>query len=409
MRRSKPSALRARPAGAVRAKPAKAVRAKPAKALRATPAKAVRATPGRDAASEYESCACVTDLEEVARARLPRSVYDYYAGGAEDEQTLEANRDAFRHVFLRPRALVGVSAVDPSTSVLGVPVSMPVLIAPTAYQRMAHPDGELATARAAGAAGTIMIVSTIATCSLEEVAAAATGPLWFQLYMAPEREICRDLLRRAEAAGYRAICLTVDTPVLGRRERDVRNRFSLPPGLTLRNFEGDRATMPRTKAGSGFAVAASRLIDSSLTWDSVAWIRSETKLPIVVKGVIAAADADLAVQAGVSGIVVSNHGGRQLDGCEPTLRALPHVVEAVAGRVEVLMDGGVRRGTDVLKALGLGARAVLVGRPVLWGLAAGGEQGVRFTLEMMRSELVMAMGLSGCPTVGAITRELIAS
>ncbi|HEU5311331.1 MAG TPA: alpha-hydroxy acid oxidase [Candidatus Eisenbacteria bacterium] len=377
---------------------------KPSRSAR-RPATAARVVP----AAEYEACACVTELEEIARARLPRPVYDYYAGGAEDEQTLHANREAFRHVYLRPRALVGVSAVDPSTSVLGTPVSMPVLIAPTAYQRMAHPDGELATARAAGAAGTLMVVSTIATSSLEEVAEAATGPLWVQLYMAPEREISRDLLRRAEASGYRAICLTVDTPVLGRRERDVRNRFSLPSGLSLRNFEGDRATMPRTQAGSGFAVAASRLIDASITWDSVAWIRSETKLPVVVKGVIAAADVELAIQAGVSGIVVSNHGGRQLDGCEPTLRALPHVVEAAAGRVEVLMDGGVRRGTDVLKALGLGARAVLVGRPVLWGLTAGGEAGVRFTLEMLRSELVMAMGLSGCPNVASIGPELIAT
>ena len=356
----------------------------------------------------YESCACVTDLEAVAKSRLPSAVYDYYAGGAEDEQTLAANREAFRHVFLRPRALVGVGEVDPSTTVLGTRVSMPVLIAPTAYQRMAHEEGELATARAAGAAGTLMVASTIATSSLEEIAEAATGPLWFQLYVSPERDLCRDLIQRAEAAGYGAICLTVDTPVLGRRERDVRNRFALPPGLSLRNFEGDLARMPRTKLGSGFAAAASRLIDATITWDTVGWIRSETKLPVVVKGVIAAADAHLAVEAGVSAIVVSNHGGRQLDGCEPTLRALPNVVEAVAGRVEVLMDGGVRRGTDVLKALGLGARAVLVGRPVLWGLAAGGEAGVRFALEMLRSELVMAMGLAGCPTVDAIGPELIA-
>jgi len=362
----------------------------------------------RSAGTEYESCACVTDLEEVARRHLHPAVYDYYAGGAEDEQTLTANREAFRHVFLRPRALVGVSTVDPSTSVLGIPVSMPVLIAPTAYQRMAHPDGELATARAAAAADTLMVVSTIATSSLEEVAEVATGPLWFQLYVSPERAICRDLLHRAEAAGYHAICLTVDTPVLGRRERDVRNRFALPQGLSLRNFEGDLARFPRTKTGSGFAAAASRLIDSSISWDTLAWIRSETKLPIVVKGVIAAADVDLALQAGVSAIIVSNHGGRQLDGCEPTLRALPNVVEAAAGRVDVLMDGGVRRGTDVLKALGLGARAVLVGRPILWGLAAGGEAGVRFTLEMLRSELVMAMSLAGCPSVKAIGPELIA-
>ena len=371
-------------------------------------AKAMPVAVATSAVAAYEACACVMDLEEIARGHLHPAVYDYYAGGAEDEQTLAANRDAFRHVFLRPRALVGVSRVDPSTSVLGAPVSMPILVAPTAYQRMAHPDGELATARAAGAAGTLMVASTIATSSLEEIAGAATGPLWFQLYVSPERDICRDLLHRAEAAGYRAICLTVDTPVLGRRERDVRNRFQLPQGLSLRNFDGDLARFPRVKTGSGFAAAASRLIDASITWDTIAWIRSETKLPVVVKGVIAAADVELAIRAGVSAIVVSNHGGRQLDGCEPTLRALPNVVEAAAGRVEVLMDGGIRRGTDVLKALGLGARAVLVGRPVLWGLAAGGEAGVRFALEMLRSELVMAMGLAGCRDVGAIGPELIA-
>jgi 4-hydroxymandelate oxidase len=358
------------------------------------------------AASPLDACACVADLEIIARRKLPQGVYDYYAGGAEDEQTLDANREAFRRVFLRPRALVGVARVDTATTVLGSPVSLPVLIAPVAYQRMADPEGEVATARAAAAAGTLMIVSTIATASIEEIAEAAPGPRWFQLYMAPERALSEDLIARAEAAGYQGICLTVDTPMLGRRERDVRNRFA-PTGMVLRNFEGDLARMPRTRMGSGFAAGASRLLDPSITWGSVRWMRSVTRLPIIVKGVIAAADVEPAIDAGVSAIVVSNHGGRQLDGCEPALAALPNVVEAAAGRVEIYVDGGVRRGSDVVKALALGARAVLIGRPVVWGLAAGGQAGVACALEMLRSELAMAMALCGCPTIASIERELV--
>jgi len=368
-----------------------------------------RAAPRKraDVEPDLGACTCVTDLEAVARRNLPQGVYDYYAGGAEDEQTVEANRDAFRKVFLRPRALVGVGQIDTAITVLGIPVSMPVLVAPTAYQRLAHPDGELATARATGESGTIMVASTIATYSLEEIARAAAAPLWFQLYVQPDREVSRELIRRADAAGYRALCLTVDTPQLGRRERDVRNEFHLPPGITMRNFGDERAGMPRPGHGSGFAAAASRLLDATLTWDAIAWLKSETRLPIVVKGIIAAEDASLAVESGADAIIVSNHGGRQLDGCEPTLQALPNVVEAVAGRIEVYLDGGVRRGTDVIKALALGARAVLVGRPVLWGLAAGGQAGVRCALEMLRTELTLAMQLVGAPAVSAIGSHLI--
>lgn len=359
-----------------------------------------------EASPALEACACVTDLEAIAKQKLPKGVYDYYAGGAEDEQTVHGNRDAYRHVYLRPRALVGVARVDTATTVLGTPISLPVLLAPVAYQRMADPEGEVATARAAAAAGTLMVVSTIATASIEEVASAApAAPRWFQLYMAPEREISEHLIARAEAAGYRALCLTVDTPLLGRRERDVRNRFN--PGMALANFEGDIAWMPRTQTGSAFAVGASRLLDPSLTWETVRWMRGRTKLPIIVKGIIAASDVEPAIEAGVSGIVVSNHGGRQLDGCEPTLAALPNVVQAAAGRVEVYVDGGVRRGTDVVKALALGARAVLIGRPIVWGLAAAGQAGVASALDMLRSELAMAMALCGCPTIDAIGRELV--
>lgn len=362
------------------------------------------------ASAALAACACIADLEAIAKRKLPRAHYDYYAGGAEDELTLTANREAFRKYFIRPRALVDVGRIDTRTSALGTPVSMPILVAPTAYQKMAHPDGELAMARGTAQSNTIMVASTIATYDLESIAKAATGPLWFQLYVQPERSLSRDLAQRAEAAGYRALCLTVDTPQLGRRERDVRNGFTLPPGVRMMNFEGGRSEMPRRAPPGTSAMAAysAALLDPTLTWDSIAWLKSETKLPIVVKGVIAGEDAALAVESGAAAVLVSNHGGRQLDACEPTLRALPNVVEAVAGRVEVYMDGGVRRGTDVLKALALGARVVFVGRAALWGLAAGGQAGVHRALEMLRAELTLAMLLSGCPDLSSIVPGTVA-
>ncbi len=360
----------------------------------------------RTKAASLDGCVNVLDFEALARKRMKRAFFDYYAGGAEDERTLEANRGAFAEIFLRPRVLVDVSRIETATTALGAPVSMPILIAPTAFHRLAHRDGELATARAAGAARTLMVASTISTCSLEEIAQAATGPLWYQLYVYKDRSLARNLIRRAEAAGYRALCLTVDTPQLGRRERDERNRFTLPRGIRMKNFEEaglDVATM-----GMSFAVYAGRQLDPSLTWDAVEWLRSETSLPILLKGVIAAEDAARSVERGVQGIIVSNHGGRQLDGAEATIRALPRVVDAVAGRAEVYVDGGVRRGADVLKALALGARAALVGRPCLWGLAAGGEKGVARVLAMLRHELTIAMALCGCPSVPSIDRSLVA-
>jgi len=362
------------------------------------------ATPG---ARAIASCANVLDFEAIARSRLERAFYDYYAGGAEDERTLAANRGAFAEVFLRPRVLVDVSRIQTAGPVLGSQVSMPVLVAPTAFHRLAHPDGELATARAAGAARTLMVASTIATYTIEEIARAATAPLWFQLYVYKDRGLARNLIQRAEKAGYRALCLTVDTPHLGSRERDFRNRFTLPAGIEMRNLA--EAGIDASRLGDSFRSYVHRQLDCSLTWDAVEWLRGETKLPLVLKGIIAAEDAVLAVERGVDGIIVSNHGGRQLDGTEATLHALPRVVDAVAGRAEVFMDGGVRRGTDVVKALALGARAVLVGRPCLWGLAAAGEEGVLRVLEMFRQELMLAMALCGCPDLGAIDRSLIAS
>jgi len=352
----------------------------------------------------------VAEFEALAGRSMPRGAFDYYAGGAEDEQTLRANRDAFGELFLRPRMLAGLRPIDTATRVLGIPLATPVLIAPTAFQKLAHPDGECATARAAGRTGTLMTLSTIASTSLEDVAAAASGPLWFQLYVYKDRAITRELLRRAKKAGYLGIVLTVDTPVLGRRERDLHNRFALPPGIRLENLawlESSVEGITGWSAASSFWAYVHEQLDASLTWEALSWLRTETDLPLIVKGVLTAEDARLAVEHGAQAIIVSNHCGRQLDGAEATVRALPEVVEAVGGRVEVLLDGGVRRGTDVLKALGLGARAVLLGRPILWGLAARGEDGVVQVLEMLRRELEVSMALCGLSDLAGVTRALV--
>jgi 4-hydroxymandelate oxidase len=336
--------------------------------------------------------------------------YDYYASGAEDERTLADNVAAWQRLRLRPRCLVDVSTRDLSTTVLGRPVSMPVLIAPTAFQRLAHPDGELATARAAAAEGTVMGLSTLSTSTLEEVAAAnGGGARWFQLYVYKDRGITRALVERAEGAGYEALALTVDAPLFGRRLRDMRNGFALPAGLTAANLvPGGMGEVRRVDDDSGLATYIATMLDQSITWRDVAWLRSITRLPVIVKGVARGDDAAQAMAHGAAGIIVSNHGGRQLDTAIATADALPEIVDAVGDRGEVYVDGGVRRGTDVLKALALGARAALVGRPVLWGLAVDGEAGVRKALGMLRAELDLAMALCGCPTVGAITRDLVA-
>jgi 4-hydroxymandelate oxidase len=350
----------------------------------------------------------IDNYEALARERLAAASFDYYAGGAGDELTLAANRTALDHLHLQTRVLVDVSSIAPATRVLRTDLSFPVMLAPTAFNKLAHPDGEVGAARAAGDAGTVMIASTFSTCSLEEIATAAAGPLWFQLYVYKDRAVTLDLVSRAEAAGYQAIVLNVDTPVLGRRFRDVRNDFALPERLTLRNFETP-STHARWKAASlSFAAWVHDLIDPSLTWDAVEWLRSNTRLPVILKGILAPDDGRRAVESGVDGIVVSNHGGRQLDGAVASIVALPQVADAVAGRVEVLMDGGIRRGSDVLKALALGARAVLIGRPYLWGLAVGGEAGVRDVLRILRSELELAMALTGRPSIESIDGTLIA-
>lgn len=344
----------------------------------------------------------IFDYEKLAQAKLPPAVWDYYAGGSEDEVTLRENRAAFERIRLRPRVLVDCSTVDMSTTVLGTSVSMPILVAPTASHGLLYPDGECATARAVGASGTLMVASTSATRSAGEIASAATGPLWFQLYPHRSLEVTAQLVQRAEAAGYRAIALTADTPLLGRRERDVRNSFEIADYVTFMNYHEVNA------ADVAEAIDDSRAARHRFdTWETVDWLRSQTSLPVLVKGILTAEDALIALEHGVAGIMVSNHGGRQLDGAIPTIEALPEIVAAVAGRCEVYVDGGVRRGTDVLKALALGARAVLVGRPVLWGLAVNAEEGVRHVLELLRAELALAMTLAGRPTLASIDRSLV--
>jgi 4-hydroxymandelate oxidase len=346
--------------------------------------------------------------EAAARERLPRVVYDYYAGASDDEITLRANRSAFRELFLRPRVLTDVGVVDTVLELLGERLSVPILLAPTAFQKLAHPDGELAPARASRAVGSLLVASTLSTTPVEEVGRAAGGPFWFQLYVYRDRGLSRELVARAIAAGCTALCLTVTFPVAGNRERDVRNRFMLPRGVEMANFSGLAQSAFPEALGSGLAAFVAEQFDPTLGWDAVEWLREVSGLPVLLKGIVTPEDAALAVEHGAAGVIVSNHGGRQLDTAEPTIRALPRVVEAVDARVPVLVDGGIRRGTDVLKALALGARAVLIGRPVLWGLAAEGEAGVERVLALLSEELVRAMALAGRPSLASIDRGVLA-
>jgi 4-hydroxymandelate oxidase len=330
----------------------------------------------------------VDDYEPVAKAKLDADVYDYFAGGAGDERTLEQNLRAFDRWVIRPRVLRGSGSPDTSTEIIGTQVSSPVLVAPWAYQGRAHPDGERGTVRGAARAGTVAVVSSTAVDDLEGIAAASGGPKWWQLYLFAEPERSADMLARVVVSGYQAICWTVDFPVAGLRHRDTRSGFTMP---------------------FGHDDTADYTYEPDMTWDHLGWIREHAPgLPVLVKGILTAEDAVLAVEHGVDGIVVSNHGGRQLDACSASLDALPEVVEAVAGRVPILMDGGVRRGTDVLKAIALGAAAVLVGRPVAWGLAAEGEDGVAGVLEILRAEFENTMALAGCRTVAEIDGGLVA-
>ena len=348
------------------------------------------------------------EYEALAQARLTAMAYDYYASGAHDEITLRENHAAYDRIALRYRVLRDISQRSTATTVMGQPIRMPVIVAPTAFHKLAHPEGEVATVRAAGNDGTLMILSTLSTTSIEEVLAAATGPVWFQLYVYKDRGATRALVERAEAAGCSALVLTVDAQVWGRRERDVRNRFQLPAGLSVKNLmPAGQEAFPKEAQDSGLAAYVTSLFNQTLSWKDVEWLCGLTKLPVLLKGIVHPEDARQAADYGAAGVIVSNHGGRQLDTAPATIAALPDIVDAVAGRVEVLIDGGIRRGTDVVKALAYGARAVAVGRPVLWGLAADGQRGVERVLELLRFEVDLALGLCGCARVEEIGRNLL--
>ncbi|KAF1642609.1 Hydroxyacid oxidase 2, partial [Eudyptes chrysocome] len=327
---------------------------------------------------------CLSDFEAYAKKYLPKIAWDFFAAGADDCSTRDENILAYKRIRFRPRMLRDVSVMDIRTKLLGTEISFPVGIAPTGFHQLAWPDGEKSTARAAKAMNTCYIASTYSTCTLEEISAAAPGGLrWFQLYIHRNRAVSQQLVQRAEALGFQGLVLTADLPYTGKRRDDVRNGFRLPPHMTLKNLEG------------AFEVCKMSLLDPSVTWNDIYWLRSLTHLPIIIKGILTKEDAELAVRHGVQGIIVSNHGGRQLDGGPATIDALVEVVEAVQGRVEVYLDGGIRKGSDVLKALALGAKCVFIGRPALWGLAYKGEEGLQDVLRILQDEFCLSMALAG--------------
>ena len=353
----------------------------------------------------------LADHEQHARTQLDDNAWAYFSGGAADEISLRANRSAWDALPLWPRVLRPLAGGHTRVPLLGRTLAHPILLAPVAFQRMAHPDGELAMAYAAAALGAGVVLSTQASVSLESVAQAVLpdpgrGPLWFQLYLQPDRGFTQALVQRAEAAGYEALVLTVDAPTSGVRDRERRAGFRLPPGVGPVNLAGLQAP-----ASPPLSPGQSALFDGLLhhapTWDDIAWLQSITRLPVLLKGVLHPADARQAVSVGAAGLIVSNHGGRTLNTAPATASALPRVVKAVQGKVPVLVDGGIRRGTDVLKAMALGASAVLVGRPAVWGLANAGAAGVAHVLRLLRDELEVAMALTGCATLAEATPALL--
>jgi 4-hydroxymandelate oxidase len=344
------------------------------------------------------------DYEQLARDKLSKMAYDYYAGGADNAVTLRENNAAFDRLRLYPRVLVDVSQRSTTTTLLGQTIPAPIVIAPMALAGMAHADAELATAR--GAAGIPLTVSTVSSRSIEEIAAAAQTPLWFQLYIYRDRAITQSLVQRAESSGYRTLVVTVDVPLAGNRERDRRNQFRLPPDVTARNFENvDLHNFSGSPGESSIAAYVNSQFDPSLTWADLDWLASMTNLSVIVKGILRADDARRACDHGAKGIVISNHGGRQLDTVPATIDLLPHIAAEV--NTELLIDGGIRRGTDIIKALALGAKAVMVGRPIMWGLAVGGADGVRHVLEILRTEFDHALALCGCASVTDVTPDLM--
>ncbi|XP_075744172.1 uncharacterized protein LOC119187728 [Rhipicephalus microplus] len=347
------------------------------------------------------------DIERLAHAKMLPKVTTFYQDGADQQQTIAENLLAFKRLRLLPRVMRDVSTIDTECTLLGQRLSMPVGISPTALQKMAHPDGESATARAAANAGTVMVLSALSTTSMEDVACGAPGGVrWLQMEVVKDRSVTIDFLSRAERLGYGAIVLTVDMPVFGLRVATVKNRMTYPEHLCLANFKGTNYSHTQGLKESCLEQLRESF-DRSLTWDVLAWIKSITKLPVVVKGILTGEDACEAVNHGASAILVSNHGGRQLDGVPATIEVLASVVRAVRGRCEVYMDGGVRRGTDVIKALALGARAVFVGRPVIWGLAYNGEEGVKKVLDIFKTELERALALMGCASLSDIKAGMV--
>jgi 4-hydroxymandelate oxidase len=345
------------------------------------------------------------EYEPRARERVPAVAWEYLSGGSGDERTLAWNRERFDATRLWPHVMRDVSRVDTRCSLLGLELASPVLLAPTGFHRLFHDEGELATARGAGAAGALYTISTAATTSIEDIAVMASGPLAFQLYVQRDRGVTRELVQRAEASGCRALMLTVDTPVLGARDREQRTALELPPGVELANLRTLRAQNPDAPT---FAHGAHNpFLDPSLTWQGLEWLAGITKLPIVAKGILRPDDALLALQHGAAAIGVSNHGGRGLDTVPATIDVLPRIAAAVAGRAPILLDGGVRRGVDVVKALALGADAVMIGRPYLWGLGAAGADGVARVLRVLDTELEFAMAQCGAATLDQLTNELI--
>lgn len=356
----------------------------------------------------------VADYARAARGALTKDVLDYYEGGAMDEFALRENTAGWERLKLHYRVLAGVGPRELSTTVLGQPISMPIAVAPTAFHKLACPEGEIAAAKAAKHAGTLFILSSLSNTAMESVLAEAASPRWFQLYIYKDREITRALVQRAEAAGAEAIVLTVDAPGLGTRERDMRNRFSLPAGLTVENLAPlGKGTMPEGSvtsdpvSGSGLAAYVRDNFKSDLSLDDLDWLCSCTRLPAVIKGVCRGDDARRIADHGAKAIVVSNHGGRQLDAAPATCEVLPHIVDQAGDCCEIYIDGGIRRGSDVLKAIALGARAVMIGRPLLWGLSVGGERGAAQILEILRRELDEAMLLCGCTKLQDINASLL--
>ncbi|XP_048050190.1 hydroxyacid oxidase 2 isoform X2 [Megalobrama amblycephala] len=348
---------------------------------------------------------CLNDFEEYAKRHLPKTTWDYYEAGADECTTRDDNLQAYKRIRFRPRILRDVSINDTRTTVLGTEISFPVGIAPTAFHCLAWHEGEIATARATEAVNTCYIASTYATCSVEEIVAAApNGYRWFQLYLYQDRKLSEQIIRRVEALGYKALVFTVDVPYTGKRRNDIRNQFKLPPHLKVKNFEGMFQDPPTSQEVYG---TPANTLDPSISWKDVSWLQSLTRLPIIIKGILTKEDAELAVEHGVQGIIVSNHGGRQLDGGPASIDCLPEIVDTVQGRIEVYMDGGIRTGSDVLKAIALGARCVFIGRPAIWGLAYKGDEGVKEVLQILHDEFRLSMALSGCRNVAEINRNLI--